>query len=358
MEANLNLLKKDYKAGNIVPFIGAGLSVPFKVPTWKEMIENITERYAVGNLSFLKDAVNLSLERHDYWKAIDALKDYALIEDQDIQSEIVKIIDDYQILLEDSNLHNYVDICNMNFNLHLTTNYEHLLHKHLNCTNIPIEMKAINFNTQDLFETKRVCHLHGHISNPGTIVISRESYESLYEDKKYDNLLKIVTGTKRLLFLGFSFDDQFIRTLIKDHKEYFQGNHYVILNNPTPEKIKELRKDYGLITIGYNADNSSHTEEVRKILKKMSVEEGSDLTELQATDKSEKESVIVGAKISDTEKSVENNLFYKKLALEDVDSSLIELSSYFYIAAEIYIRQLKKSGMSLEIIDKIQRKIC
>lgn len=33
MDANLSKLKKDYQEGKIVPFVGAGLSVPFKVPT-------------------------------------------------------------------------------------------------------------------------------------------------------------------------------------------------------------------------------------------------------------------------------------------------------------------------------------
>ena len=42
-------------------------------------------------------------------------------------------------------------------------------------------------------------------------------------ENKYENLLKVVTGNKKLLFMGFSFDDQFVSTLIKDHKNILTG---------------------------------------------------------------------------------------------------------------------------------------
>jgi hypothetical protein len=359
MEINLQNLKKDYQAGNLVPFIGAGLSVPFKVPTWKELIENITEKYATGKYSFVKEAVNFLLERNDYWGAIDTLKKFIPIVDQDIQSEIVNLIEEKKIRLEDENSHNYSDLAKMNFVLYLTTNYENLLYEYIKCETVPILLKDFNFNTQNIFDTKRIFHLHGYISNPGSIVISRESYEELYRDKKYDNLLKLVTGTKKLLFMGFSFDDQFVRRLIKDHKSYFNGNHYIILNNPSDQKVRELKEEYGLITIEYNAENSSHTEEIRKILNYISAQEE---TEFKATESviNEEENapkVIIGAKLSDMSQNVENNLFYRKLLIENIDASLIELSSYFYIAAEMYIRQLRNNGMPVEIIDAILAKV-
>ncbi|WP_346234888.1 ABC-three component system protein [Lysinibacillus telephonicus] len=353
MERNLTLLKADYKEDKIVPFIGAGLSKPFGVPTWKELIEHIADVYSTGSLLVLKQTVNLYLERFDYWGAIKLLKDLTPIVDQDIQKEIVRLMREKPIELEDDSLHNYSDLCRLNFNLYLTTNYEHLLSKYLESDYVPIELQSTNFSTQDLFNEKRICHLHGHISNPGNIVISQESYERLYNDKKYDNLLKLVTGTKKLLFLGFSFDDQFIRTLIQNHKEYFNGNHYILVNNPTPEKMKEFREDYGLITIGYNAESSSHEEEIRKILSFLEEdEENLSATEMTAAT-SLGETIILGATIMDTDRNLQGNLFYKKLVLENIEPTLIELSSLFYVAAEIYIRDLKKSGMNIEVINAI-----
>lgn len=316
MDANLSRLKKDYQEGKIVPFVGAGLSVPFKVPTWKMLIENITEKYAVGKRAFVKDAVEMDLRSNNYWGAIEALKLYASVTEKDIQTEIVTLIKENQISLENNNLHNYLDIANMDFKLYLTTNYENLLHEYVKCDTLPILLKDIDFSTQGIFDDKRIFHLHGYTSNPGSIVISKESYLHLYNNKKYDRLLSVITGTKKLLFMGFSFDDQFVSALIKDHKEHFKGDHYIVLNNPTEEKIRELREEYGLITIDYQAEGSSHTEEIRKILNQIADNKGHD--NLRSPDTI----IKTGAPIILEKEVVEQNISYERISLDGFETML------------------------------------
>lgn len=154
----------------------------------------------------------------------------------------------------------------LNCKLFLTTNYENLLYEHLDCDTVPILLKELDFSSQDIFDTRRICHLHGYTSNPGSIVISKSSYDSLYTDEKYGDILKVITSNKHVLFLGFSFDDKFVSNLILDYKKHLQGIHYILLNNPSQERIRELREKYGLITIPYDSTSSSHTTEIRKIL--------------------------------------------------------------------------------------------
>ncbi|TPG70266.1 SIR2 family protein [Brevibacillus laterosporus] len=354
MNANIVKLRDDYQADKVVPFIGAGLSMPFEVPSWKKLIQNITKIYAVGKISsLLQESVDWHLQENDYWGAIDQIKKYACLLDQEIQAEIVGIIKSEIKHLEDDKLHNYSDIGKMNFKLHLTTNYENLIQKYVNCDDNPILLKDIDFSTQVLFDDKRICHLHGDTSNPGSIVISKSSYEKLYNDKKYDNLLKVVTGSRKLLFMGFSFDDQFVSTLIKHHRDHFQGMHYILLANPTSEKIRQLKEEYGLITIDYQTEGSSHTQEIRKILDFMATPEvkGEDINpNISGVEASRP---IIGAGVSDMNRNVEGNLFYKKLKLENIDPTIIKLSSIFYISSEKYIRELRKAGMSLEVIDAL-----
>ncbi|WP_270365413.1 SIR2 family NAD-dependent protein deacylase [Bacillus paranthracis] len=351
MNIFLDDLRKDYHNGMLVPFIGSGLSVPFKVPTWGDMIRGLVEKYA--EQEFVKQLVEVDLSRYDYWKAIDNLKEYTVIQEEDIQEEVVKLIQQRQVRLEDNSLHNYSDLSSLDFNFYLTTNYENLLHKYLEFDIQPISLSDIQFNTQEIFNQKRVCQLHGTSSNAGTIVLSRESYEKLYSNKKYDDLLRLVTGTKKLLFMGFSFDDQFIKTLIEQHKESYRGEHYILLNNPSPEKIKELRSQYRLITIPYNTENSSHTIEIRKILQEMSRPLTKENEENPSGGNQVESPVVIGAGLSLFKKNLEDNLFYKKLKLEKINPMLIELSSDFYIAADEYIREMNKLGMPLDVIDII-----
>ncbi|MGQ4668700.1 SIR2 family protein [Metabacillus halosaccharovorans] len=357
MSVNIEKLRKDYHAGKVVPFIGAGLSIPFKVPNWGDLIRNIAAKYSIGRYVFIKDAIEVDLERNDFWSAISALKNYASIIDEDIQNEIVDLIKERQIKLEDDTLHNYSDLAKMDFKLYLTTNYENILQDYLKCEIPPILLKDIQFSTQRLFDEKRICHLHGFTANSGTIVISRESYNELYENKKYENLLKLVTGGRSLLFMGFSFDDQFISTLIKDHRELFISSHYILLDNPSTEKIKRLRQEYGLITIPYETEGSTHVAEIRKVLEQIAepkVENKSGNSSVPDVKSiGSNNSIVLGAGISDIRKDLKGNLFYKKLKLENISESMIELSSIFYVASEKYIRALKQAGMSLDVIEAI-----
>lgn len=355
LNVNLESLRKDYHTDKVIPFVGAGLSVPFKIPTWGELISEITKKYSVGNKAFILEVISFHLEKQDYWGAIDDLKKFALLVEDDIKEEIVAIIKKRQIKTVDDFQHNYLDISKMNFKLHLTTNYENILDDYLACDNRPILLKDIEFNTQNLFDEKRVCHLHGYTSNPGTIVISEESYNTLYQNKKYDNILKLVTGSKKLLFMGFSFDDQFLRRMIKDHREYFTGTHYILLENPSDEKMIELRAEYGLLTIPYTIENSNHHEEIRKVLEYISAPYNQEPPHL--VEKNKTQDPIIGAGISDINQKVDGNIFYRKLILEEIEAGTLELAKLFYIAAERYIRQLKKSGIDIKIIDAIFYKV-
>ncbi|ANX11663.1 hypothetical protein ABE41_006555 [Fictibacillus arsenicus] len=358
MDGNLQELREVYNDRKLVPFIGAGLSAPFKVPTWGDLIREITDKYAHGKIEkLLKDTVEWHLDSTDYWGAIDAIMKYANLVDQDIQKMIVKIIKQTKEHVEDASLHNYSDLARMNFKLYLTTNYENILHEQIKCDELPILLKNIQFSSQEIFDEKRICHLHGYTADSGSIVMSRSSYENLYRNEKYGELLKAVTSSKHILFMGFSFDDKFVSDLIKDYKRYLNGTHYILLANPTKERMKELREQYGLITIPYETKGSSHVIEIRKILMQLSSEHvqnkigspnGSD-----GTSKVSGSSVVLGAGLSDFRHDLTSNLFYKKLKLENINESMIELSSIFYVASEKYIRALKQAGMSLEVIEAI-----
>jgi hypothetical protein len=263
MDGNLDQLREAYHENKVVPFIGAGLSVPFNIPTWGNLIREITDKYAKGKIEkMLRSVVDWHLESNDYWGAIDEIKKFANLADQDIQKLIVKLIKQNKKDIEDSKLHNYSDLAKMNFKLYLTTNYENLLYEHIKCDDVPILLKDLDFSSQDLYDEKRICHLHGFTSNLGSIVISRSSYEALYSNEKYGELLKAVTSSKNLLFMGFSFDDKFVSNLIKDYKQYLNGTHYILLDNPTKDRMRELRDEYGLITIPYETKDSTHVMEI------------------------------------------------------------------------------------------------
>lgn len=355
MEPNLSNLCEAYKHDKIVPFIGAGLSIPFSIPSWGDLIQNICDTYSTGRLkTLLPDAVAWHLEEFDYWGAIEEIKKYTYLTDQDLQKQIVQLIKERRQTLTDEEAHNYADLSKLKCKLFLTTNYENLLYEYIKTENIPIQLKDLDFSSQDLYDTKRICHLHGFTSNPGSIVISRSSYDSLYTNEKYGDILKAITSNKHLLFIGFSFDDKFVSNLIKDYKKHLQGIHYILLNNPSQERIRELREEFGLITIPYDTTNSTHTIEIRKILNQIRTEPEN----VQPPSvNNEIDEACLGAGLTDFKKNLTDHLFYKKMKIENIDEATIELSTLFYVASESYIRFLSKEGVSLKVIDILLGKV-
>ncbi|ADL52021.1 SIR2 family NAD-dependent protein deacylase [Clostridium cellulovorans] len=264
-------LRKLYTDGHVIPFIGAGLSIPFKVPGWGDLIRNCAIDTGIENVDgrSLLGTLDLNLERYDYWEAVRIIKKYLNRSEEDIQEYIVDKIKTESVKSIDGSWHNYSDLGTMDFDIFLTTNYDHLLSDYLNSNYVPVKLQDINSNMQKLLHekgSKRIFHLHGHISDSSSIVISEEKYMELYNDNKYKTLFSLFAGVKTFLFIGFSFKDVFIQNIIKDNKEFFKSKHYIVLESPTTEEVSWLKKNYNLETISYDKNNSSHHEEIRKIL--------------------------------------------------------------------------------------------
>lgn len=267
MSANdIKKLRELYQKRLLVPFIGAGLSAPFKIPTWERLIRGLSDEKLPDDI---KPTVDRYLKKKDYWKAVDLVMDMAPLDEMNVQQFVVDMIIQNQGKPKSDELHNYSDLGQMNFNNYLTTNYDNWIYEYLSDNRmLPKILSKVDMSSQQMIhsENKRVWHLHGNISDPGTIVLSKGKYNELYTSEKYNRLLSLFTATCTLLFMGFSFDDQYIRELIKDHKEYFKGTHYILLDRPEEKVIQELKKDYGLCVMGYDTTKSDHVKEIRKFL--------------------------------------------------------------------------------------------
>lgn len=339
-----------YRQGNLVPFIGAGLSSPFKIPTWEELIRELTNKNIEEPI---KPTIELYLKRKDYWQAVELLMDIGHLDEMDIQQGIVNLINERQIKPEKDELHNYCDLGKMNFNNYLTTNYDHWIYEYLSDkTYIPQVLSKVDISTQRIIhgQNQRVWHLHGNISDPGTIVLSRNKYNELYTSKRYEKLLSLFTATCTLMFIGFSFDDQYIRQLIKDHKSYFKGNHYILLDRPSDQVVHELKMEYGLNVIAYDTTKSNHVSEIRRILNEIE----QTATKSNPSIKNPPSSMLIDS-IPDTKakKKVENNLFCKKIKIEDINDYTLERSKEYFIYADQYIRKLRKNCFNKNIVKTI-----
>lgn len=263
----VNELKALYKSRNLVPFIGSGLSSPFNIPTWAQLIEQIANRNLEQN--YMRQVVSFALKQNNYWDAIYDIKRFSGLNDRDIQDSIVSIIKEKRLHKVPESMHNYKDLGELDFNIMLTTNYDHILHEYLNTKEyVPQNLNEIDIRSIQLLNPsgKRIYHLHGNISNQGSIIISKEQYDDLYNNEKYEAIFNTLASSKQFLFIGFSFTDQYFADFLEKIQQYSKNKHYIMLHNPDQATINNYKNTYELEVIKYSSKTSSHALEIKRIL--------------------------------------------------------------------------------------------
>lgn len=359
-KANLEKLRSAYNENKLVPFIGAGLAIPFKIPSWGNLIKDIADTYIDDPLI---PAVHNYVQKGDYWGAIKLIKDLGEASDLDIQTKIAESILPKINLQIDDKAHNYSDIAKMKFNNIFTTNYDFLITRYINNPLvIPQILHKVELNSQMFFDTNKntkVWHLHGHISDIGSIVISKEKYDELYSNGKYKKIFDIFQANGVFLFLGFSMTDLYIQMILEENKKYFNSQHFIVLDNPSTDFKKKLKEDYNINVIEYDSSKKSHSESIREILNYISNNEESDNYKEELEKKNdinknlmENESTIKAPCREEKDKITEN-LFFRKLMIEDIDDISCDISRDCFIMAELATRQLRKKGFSENVINDI-----
>lgn len=343
-------INRKYKEKKIIPFIGAGLSIPYKLKSWPDLINELKEDLLDKRYW---EAIDYDLNQKKYQEAIEMIKKYGNIDDQPIQEKIARSYVLRKNDTDESIYNNYIDLLKENFKIYFTTNYDRLLDSYLTDANVFRSLLEYTSDFQRLSENddeKYIFHIHGCVSNPDSIVISSEKYDELYNNERFDNLMKAISSNYSFLFLGFSFEDTFVKKLLQEHKSFFKGTHYLVASSDSidSEKKRILSKNYGIRTLEYNPKNSSHQEEIKKILEYITEEKSGAIE-----DSSISYSNIGIEELLDQSTNYSENLFYQKLKLENVGEDLLDVSKYFYISAEKFIRKSQKVGLPKEFIDGI-----
>ncbi|MEM5673481.1 SIR2 family protein [Bacillus cereus] len=193
------------------------------------MIEEISKRNS--DEAALHMPVCEFIKKGNYDFALQYIMNMYTLSERDIQEEIKEIINEKQIILEDSQQHNYVDLANLNFSTVITTNYDDLLYKYLREKDFIFQnlssstISAEELNNQSF--SKRIWHLHGNIHDTGTIVMTNEKYKALYSNIKFNRFFSLLYANYHFLMIGFSFDDEYIKNFLKITSRIF--NQSIIL---------------------------------------------------------------------------------------------------------------------------------
>jgi CheY-like chemotaxis protein len=111
-----------------------------------------------------------------------------------------------------------------------------------------------------------VLKLHGDLGTKARVTLSRQGYRRrLYAEPGYLNVLRALFLTKTVLFLGFSFTDEYLNELRSEVLSYIaRGGHaptlaYALLNDVSDPECDHYRKHEGITVFRYHTkDDAKH----------------------------------------------------------------------------------------------------
>ena len=260
-----DLLKKSKH--NLIPFLGAGVSVPFGLPTWKGMFLELAQYVKESSKEDYEDLVN----RGDFFSAIDFMlmgNSTLFRNEEQIQRHISLKFQDPDLQI-DENSHNMKDIAKLIADFYVTTNYDNILINFFEGRRVnPINLPEV-YNMPDLFKERcqRVVHIHGNVDRYRTMIVTQNQYSDLYESEDYVDRLKLILTQKSLVFIGYSFRDEFFVKLFQNIVPRLGGDHFFIAPNINEHTAHKFGQEFNLHSISLNLPKAYSTQEYVTALK-------------------------------------------------------------------------------------------
>lgn len=191
----------------LIPFIGAGLSIPLRLPSWSGLVDTVAKELGYDPEVYKLNGTKRQLA--EYYVAVKGSIG-------PLRSEMDRLFNPPDEAIRDSGAHAL--LVDMRLPVIYTTNYDRIIErafalKGANChtvTNIN-DMASAPPET----ETTHVVKFHGTFNNDESLVLTESSYfERLEFESALDIKLRADTLGRTLLFLGYSLDDINIRYLL------------------------------------------------------------------------------------------------------------------------------------------------
>ncbi len=192
--------------GNLILFIGAGISRLLGLPSWSGLADKIMED--------LREKEFLDYSEIQQLKTLDAKKRLSIAES--IARDKYNIRNQIKSCLSDASEANSIyKALNDIGSSCVTTNYDTLLSPRFNetkdgsTTAHPVKRLSDpeQYLPHWLNEPGTVIHLHGSIENPDTMIITAKDYLEHYDKEKVRVLLKHLFSNHVVLFLGYGLEE-------------------------------------------------------------------------------------------------------------------------------------------------------
>lgn len=259
------------KFGNVIPFVGSGLSRQAKTsdpnafPSWSKLLLDLGEYGVREGYLPKKDKKEIDglTQKGKYLMAAQALKS-ALPPD-----ELDQILQERFLSPDSEPGQIHGSIFKLNPPLIITTNYDRLLEDAYSklfgkapvvttFKDAPTVQRYLQ-SYQPKFDRTLIFKIHGTAERPTEAVLGEMDYRNLlYREPGYRNVLSAIFVTKVVLMLGFSFADPELRALLeslRDSLKYGSSPDYIVLEKGKKGDVEKRlqREHFGLQAIEYTA---------------------------------------------------------------------------------------------------------
>lgn len=242
---NNELLKHDLHFGNVIPFIGAGLSVGVGLPGWYTLIQELSQRvgydlppanYATGEA--LIDAAQ-------YYVNCNGLNSLVTFLKEKLDTTNVRPSPAHRAL------------ASLPVSLVFTANYDDLLERAFReagkRVNLVVRDSTIPFMRRGP-NVVNLVKLYGDLDQPETIVLTREQYESFFlERPQMIKLLETELARSSMLYLGWSHSDPHFNLvfgeLLARYQKFMHAGYAVMFDVPEVKREEFKRKQIQLIDL-------------------------------------------------------------------------------------------------------------
>lgn len=250
-------LKTNLSAGNVVAFVGAGMSAGAGLPGWYKMISELSLR------------VGYELPPSQ-WASGETLIDAAqyYINREGLHSLIAFLKDRLDTTNKEPTLAHQA-LARLPISMVFTANYDDLLERAYRDAGKRVQLvvsdRSLPFLRRDPDITNLV-KLYGDLDQPETIVLARQQYESYFLQRpQMIKLLETELARSDLLYLGWSHTDPHFNLvfgeMLSRFGQFIHTGYAVMFDIPQNQRMDLERKHIRVVELPSNTDRTAQLAE-------------------------------------------------------------------------------------------------
>jgi NAD-dependent SIR2 family protein deacetylase len=264
-------LKRLYREGRVLPFVGAGASMSvswmsegnqFRGPSWREMVDEACRmlEYEDAELLRMRGSDLQVLEYFEHKKGNFAPLTNWLVRRLNAKDDDIK----------QSRIHTALAALE-NCSIYYTTNYDDFLERALSLAEREVRVVTSERDMGFAQKSVQVVKFHGDFNSPNKMVLSERHY---YQRMKFDEPLDLKLRSDLLgraaVFIGYSFSDMNVGLLFEQMNSSFfslpnsdSGKRaYILAHNPSDFEFSLFQRRNITVIPVFGEDRTATTSEV------------------------------------------------------------------------------------------------